>query len=341
MRLPAARYADAEARRLFSERLLDEAAAVSGADRVATTSVTPSSTSNQSRGIIVLGQPVPESTLPSANYRAVSAGYTELMGIPLVGGRSIERGDRDGTERVAVVSESMARRHWPDGSALGQRVRFGRDATDWYTVVGVVGDTIDDWFSYRQEPTVYVPVLQSPSAQIYLMGRAAGDPATLIPALRAAISRVDPDQAVFDIATMTDAIYNRTTGIRFIGGLMAAFGVVALILAAFGIYGVMAHYVAQRRQEIGVRMALGATRRDILRLTLAQSGKLSALGLALGLGLGLLLARLMENVLFGVVALEPSLFVAITVGLAGMAFLASLIPARHAMRVEPMAALRE
>jgi putative ABC transport system permease protein len=341
-RLPQATYPDADARRTFVTRVLEATARLGPAAQVATTSVTPAATSNQRRDLVVEGQVVPEGALPSVNYRAVSGGYLDVMRIPLVEGRGIESSDRDGAELVAVVSASMAKRHWPDRSPLGARIRFGRDATAWYTVVGVSGDTIDDWFQYRQEPTVYVPVRQAPSAQVYVMARAAaGDGAALLPELRRAIAMVDPDQAVFEVGTMREAIYERTTGIRFIGSLMAGFGLVALVLAAFGIYGVMAHYVVQRRQEIGVRMALGATRGNVLRLTLSQSAKLAAAGIVIGLGLGVALARVMENVLFGVVALEPSLFVGITAALTGIAFLASLLPARHAARTSPMQALRE
>jgi putative ABC transport system permease protein len=341
MRLPVATYADAAARRQFTERLLEASAGMPGATFVATTSVTPSATSNQRRELLVDGRPIPETTPPSVNYRAVSAQYFDVMSIPRLRGRMIEPGDREGTERVAVVSESMAERHWPGESPLGARIRFGRDSKDWYTVVGIVGDTIDDWFAYRREPTVYVPVLQAPSAQLYLVARTTGDPASLMAPMRAAVSRVDQDQAVFEVSTMRDAIHQRTTGIRFIGGLMAGFGLIALVLAALGIYGVMSHYVAQRRQEIGVRMALGATRRDVLRLALGQGTKLAAIGIVAGLALGVLLARLMETVLFGVVAVEPSLFVAITVGLASVALLATLVPAHHASRVDPIQALRE
>ncbi|MEZ5316267.1 MAG: ADOP family duplicated permease [Vicinamibacterales bacterium] len=341
-RLPEATYPDTAARRRFVSRLLEETARLGSSAQVATTSVTPSSQSNQRRDLVVDGQVVPEDALPRVNYRAVSGGYLELMRIPITQGRGIEASDRAETAPVAVVSASMARRHWPDRSPIGARIKFGRDATDWYTVVGVAGDTIDDWFQYRREPTVYVPVLQAPSAQVYLMARAAGgDGTSLLPDLRRAVAAVDPDQAVFEVSTMRNAIYERTTGIRFIGSLMAGFGVVALVLAAFGIYGVMAHYVVQRRQEIGVRMALGATRGDVLRLTLGQSAKLAAIGIAIGLALGVALARVMENVLFGVVALEPSLFVGITAGLTGIAFLASLVPARHAARTSPMQALRD
>jgi ABC-type antimicrobial peptide transport system permease subunit len=208
-------------------------------------------------------------------------------------------------------------------------------------VVGVSGDTIDDWFSRRGVPTAFVPVAEAPSLSVCVVLRTNGDPAALAGAARAAVAAVDRAQPVFDAVTMRDALRIRTTGLRFIGGMMAAFGAIALGLAALGIYSVMAYHVAQRRHEMGIRLALGATGGDVLRLTLGQGARMSGLGIVIGLALGLALARVLESALFGVVAAEPWLFAAVAVTLAAIACLASVIPARFAAATDPLIALRE
>ena len=339
--LPEVTYPDAAARRQFVERLLAEAAKVPGVERVATTTITPAISSNTRRHLVVDGRPVDPERPWMVNYRAISAGYHDTLRIPIIEGRSVEPHDRHETERVAVVSQSLVRQSWPGGSAIGRRVKFGPDSVEWMTVVGVVGDTVDDWFDSRRAPTIFVPVQQIPSVRVTLVARSSGDPAVIISGLREALARVDPTQPEYDARTMRDAIHERTTGLRFIGQLMAAFGILALVLAAGGIYSVMAHYVAQRRHEIGVRMALGASSLNVLQLTVGQGAKLAALGIVIGLGFGVALARLMESALFGVVAVEPALFGAIAGILALVAITATLLPARHAMRIEPARALRE
>ena len=219
-------------------------------------------------------------------------------------------------------------------------MRIGGNARPWATIVGVSGDVIDDWFNRRNPPTAYVPVAQAPSVSVNLILRTDGDPAALAAGARAALAAVDPLQPPFELMSMREAIRIRTTGLRFIGALMAAFGVLALVLAAVGIYSVMAFYVAQRRHEMGIRLALGATRRDVLRLTLGHAARMSVLGIAIGLLAGVALGRVLESALFGVVALEPWLLAAIAATLAAVAFAASLIPASHAAAVNAVTALR-
>jgi putative ABC transport system permease protein len=207
-------------------------------------------------------------------------------------------------------------------------------------VVGVVGNTIDDWFDRRGAPTAYVPVAQAPNASVALVVRTNRDPGELADVARAAVAAVDPAQPVFEGMTMRQALHIRTTGLRFVGALMAVFGVLALVLASVGIYSVMAFYVAQRRHEMGIRMALGATARDVLRLTLGQGLRMAATGIVIGLVLGVALGRVLESALFGVVALEPWLFAATAGTLGLVAILASVVPARIAAGSDPMRALR-
>ena len=196
--------------------------------------------------------------------------------------------------------------------------------------------------SVRQalESAVYVPALQSPSLTVFLMARASGNPETLVPGLRAAIARVDPAQPAYDIAAMPDALRERTTGVRFIGGLMAAFGVLAMVLATFGIYGVMSHYVAQRRSEIGVRMALGATKAAVFRLVLEQALRLVVFGVAAGLAAAAAATRQLGSLLFQTEALDPLTFAATALVLVIVAAVASYLPAWRGTRITPTDALR-
>jgi putative ABC transport system permease protein len=337
--LPDASYQTPDARLAFAERVAEEARSLPGVTLAATTSILPSGGSNARRTITIEGRP-PDPTPVSINYRAVSPDYLAVLRVPILEGRAISAADRAGSEPVVVISQSAARRFWPDEAAVGRRLRLGTAERPWLTVVGVAGDTIDDWFQYRKEITAYVPVAQAPSAVVNLVVRTDGDPAALADAARRLVTSIDASQPAFDVMTMSEALRVRTTGLRFISGLMAGFGVLALVLATVGIYSVMAFYVAQRRHEVGIRMALGATARDILRLTIGHGARMASLGIVIGLGLGVALARLMESALFGIVALEPWLFAAITAVLAIAALAASLLPARLATKVDPANALR-
>ena len=277
----------------------------------------------------------------TAGYRAVSAGYFPVMGIPVLEGRALNDRDRADGERVAVVNRAFANLYFADGTALGRRLKIGRAEQPWVTIVGVCGDTIEDWFFRRAAPSVAVPMSQWPATSVHLVVRTDGSPDALAGDLRRALASVDPGQPPIEVMSMREAVRLRTIGLRFIGALMTAFGVIALVLAAVGIYTVMAYYVSQRRYEIGVRMALGGRAHDMILLTLGHAARMSALGIAIGLGLGILLARVLENALFGIIALEPWLIVAMGPLLAAISATASIIPARNAARVDPVTALRQ
>ena len=339
--LPEATYPDDDSRRRFAEQVVRQALEQPGVVMAATTTTLPSSPSNAQRRLEIDGRPADPERPLSINYRAVSANYLPLLRVPIVAGRGLMESDRANTERVVVITRSAADRHWPGESPIGRRIRLGGADRPWTTIVGISGDTIDDWFNRRRVPTVYVPVAQAPSVSVAVVLRTHGDPATLATAARAAVAAVDPTQPVFEAVTMRDALRIRTTGLRFIGGMMAVFGVLALVLASLGIYSVMAYHVAQRRHEMGIRMALGATAGDVLRLTVGQGARMAALGIAIGLAFGLGLARVLESALFGVVAAEPWLFAAVALTLAAIACLASVIPARFAAATDPLMALRE
>lgn len=341
MSLSEGAYPDSAARRDFTTRLLANTEAAPGVAEFATTSVAPSTSSNQRRQIVVDGR-TPEPEGPQwINYRAVSDTFHAVLRIPILEGRAFTTQDRHGREPVAIVSQSLAGLYWPDTSPLGRRVKLSPTSDEWLTVVGVSGNVLDDWFSSRNAPTIYVPVDQYPSSEIHLLARGPADDGARIEALRTAVAATDPQLPVFNTETMRAAIHTRTTGLRFISQFMAAFGLISLFLASAGIYSVMAHYVSQRRHEIGVRMALGASARQVLSLTLRQGLQLAGVGITFGTAIGVILALGLQSLLFGVIGLEPSLFVAGPLALGAVAVLATWLPARAAARVNPVSALRD
>ena len=339
--LPDAGFADAAARRDFHDRLLAKVSALPGVQIAGTVNHLPSTDSSSSRSILVEGLTLaPSQPPPVVVYRVISPGYLQAMRIPVQRGRDFTAMDRESAEPVAVVSAAMSHQFWPDVDPIGQRLRLA-DAPDspWYKVVGVAGNIIDDWFDRRNASTLYIPMAQRPQYAIELAARTTGDPARLSPDLRRALHDVDPFQPA-ETMPMSTLVVDRTVGLRMVGAMMTVLGGLALLLAAIGIYALMSYYVAQRRQEIGVRLALGASRASVVRMTVAGAGRLALVGLALGLVLAVALSRVMESALFSTVTAEPALFVVITAILAVTALIASLVPARHAAAVDPVLALR-
>jgi putative ABC transport system permease protein len=334
MILPAATYGDASAQLAFVDRLIERASEVPGVEALGVTSVIPAGVTNQSRRISIDGVADDPNAPIDVNFRAVSPAYLHTLRIPIHAGRSFTDADRDGRERVAIVSESLAGKYLSGGSALGRRIRFGNDGP-WMTVVGVSRDTVDDWFVSRRVPTMYVPFAQVPGPSVNLVARTSRDPVDLAAGLRDALSRVDVAQPAFSEMTLQRALHNRTVSLRFVAGFMGGVGALALLLAGVGVYGLMAHYVGQRRHELGVRMALGASTSDVVRLAVGHGMRLAAVGIVLGLTGAAMLSRLIENAMFGVIALEYPLFVAVTALLIVVAFAATIIPAARAARLDP------
>jgi putative ABC transport system permease protein len=243
---------------------------------------------------------------------------------------------------VAVVSESLARRVWPGQDALGKHVKTGKEASvePWRTVVGVVGDVKPSAFDREAEPAIYFPFAQAPQGSSALVVRTTGDPLDLAAAVSTQVRSVDPDQPAYDVRTLEQIISDDLSGIQFSARTMMVFAFTALILAAAGIFAVMAYSVAQRTREIGVRMALGAQNGDVLRMVVGNALKMALLGLAIGLVCALAVTRALSGLLFGVVQMDAIIFALYTGLLALVAVLAAYFPARRAARVDPMVALR-
>ena len=337
--LPPRTYPDEATRRQFVERALSSVAAVPGVEGVAAANNMPASGGNSSRSIEIDGHPAPDpKDLPRVDNRVITPSYFAVMKIPIVSGRAFSDADRADGALVAVVSQSLADKHWPGEDPVGRRLRIANGP--WLTVVGISGDIIQDWFARRNSPTLYRPIAQAPSDYLGIAVRTSGDPAGLAGGVRAALLRTDPNQPVFDMMTMRRLLHERTIGLQYLSAIMTIFSALALLLAAVGLYAVIAYFVAQRRHEIGLRMALGATRGDVVRLTVFQGMRMTVVGTVIGLALSVALARLMEAGLLGVATTDARVFAAFALLLLAVALLAGYLPARRAARIDPMVALR-
>jgi putative ABC transport system permease protein len=343
VRLSDRTYAEPAERLAFVRDLRARLVMLPGVTDVTAANVLPARAGNNSRGIEIEGQPLAKNAdPPSVDARWVEPNYFAAMRLPILQGRGIEESDDEKSRPVAVVSRSFAERFWPGRDAIGQRFRTvdSSSETPWLTVVGISGDVIHQWVMRRDYPTMYRPMRQEPRTRLAFAMRTTGAPDALTSAVGRALMDVDPDQPADDILSMRRAIARGTIGMQYVAGIMAAFGVLALVLALSGVYGVLSYRVSLRTTEIGVRMALGATRAHVLKLTLGQAVRLSAIGLGVGAVLAFGTGRLLSSALQGAVASDPASLLGATVALAFAALLAAWIPARRAMGVEPATALR-
>jgi putative ABC transport system permease protein len=243
---------------------------------------------------------------------------------------------------VLIISDSLARRYWPNQDPIGKRLKWGTEASKdaWLTIVGVVGDVKQSSLDVETSPHTYESLLQNPISSLNVALRTSNNPASTASALRSAVWSLDPQLAVAQVQTMDQVISKSTTPRRFSLFLLGGFASLALILSAIGIYGVIAYSVVRRVHEMGIRIALGAQRRDVLRLVIGQGMLLLAIGMIIGILGALVLTRALASFLYGVRPTDPLTFAAVVAILAGVAFLACYIPARRATRVDPMIAVR-
>jgi putative ABC transport system permease protein len=278
----------------------------------------------------------------NADYRVTSAGYFAAMGIPVLRGRVFDESDKPEAPHAAVISQSLARKYWPNENPIGKRIQFGNMDGDLrlFSIVGVVGDVRGYGLDADARPTVYGNALQRPPfTEISIVVRAQADPATLRSSLSRTVRALNSELPV-SFRTLQQIFSSSLDQRRFSLVIISVFAAVAIALAVMGVYGVMAYAVAERTKEIGVRMALGATIGDVLKLVMGQGGKLIAAGVTLGVIGSLLLTRLLASLLYGVSATDPTTFAGVALSLVGVALLAALIPARRATKVDPMVALR-
>jgi len=297
--------------------------------------------SSPSRGVEVEGrQQQPKSEALSTIANTIDLDYFKAMGIPLVQGRSFTGADRDGSVPVAVINEDLARRFWPAGDALGKRLQLVGDST-MRQIVGIVKNSDYTTLGEAPQPCLYLPLLQNPGGNAILYVRAAGDPTAVLSEVQRAIKEMAPTVEISDTRTGAKLMDQILFSARIVLGLLGIFGLLALTLASVGLYGLLAYSVRGRQREIGVRMALGATRSAVLSLILRQGMTLVAIGVAIGLVLSLLIGRAFSRMLFGLSPADPLALIGASAILLLVAFLASYLPALTASRMEPMAALRE
>jgi putative ABC transport system permease protein len=341
--LPKQKYPEAPQRVAFFQQVLEKVKALPGVQAAGATSLVPVSDDDYVISFEVEDQPpLPTGTNPSANFFSVSADYFKAMGIPLLRGRLLDERDTTAATHVAVINETLAQKIFPQQDPVGKRITFGRrdKNTDWYQIVGVVGDVKNYGLDQATTLQIYEPFTQQTFSSMSLVVRTASDPTSLTAAIRREVLSLDKEQPISGVLTLTELLATSVAQRQFAMLLLGVFAVVALLLAAIGIYGVLSYAVTQRTHEIGIRMALGAGQREILRLVVGQGMRLALLGVGIGLAVALALMRLLASLLFEVSATDPVTFVSIALLLAGVAFLACWIPARRAARVDPLVALR-
>jgi putative ABC transport system permease protein len=326
----------------FTARALDAVRRESGVSSAAFSSQLPLSGDDDQYGAHFESSETGR-TEGSVQRYGVTPRYFETMGIPLVRGRFIDRSDRRGAPLVMVINESFARRKFPGRDPIGQRVHLGPDRGPWFTIIGVAGDVKQLSLAASVSDAAYIPTDQSWFADraLWLVARGAGDPSALAARLRAAIWSTDKTQAVVRIGTMNSVVEQSAAHRRFALLVFEAFALVALVLAAFGIYGVISGTVSERFREIGVRSALGATSRDIVSLVIRQGLGLTVMGVAVGLPIALGATKLIVSMLYGVSRVDALTYAAVVALLIVVAGIACWIPAARAARVDPTTALRQ
>jgi putative ABC transport system permease protein len=341
MSLPREAYDQPQKSADFYERLVERASALPGVKSAAVINFVPMSREgNSSSSVYVEGRPVPpQGERPYANHLVASPGYFETAGVRLVGGRGFTAADDERTRPVCVVNESLARHYFPEGDAVGHRLVVDEEHP--WEIVGVTADVKNEDLDERAEWEFYRPLRQDAWRTMALVARTDGtDAAALAPALRGAVRSLDAGLPVYNVRTMPEIVDEAVSPKRLAMVMMAFFALGALALAAVGLYSVMSYAVAQRTHEIGIRMALGAQARDVLRLVLGQGLVLVLVGLGLGLAGALALTRVMSSILYGVSATDPLVLGGVALVLAVAALLACYLPARRATKVDPMVALR-
>ncbi len=340
--LPAAQYPTVTVGQAFYAQLLERVRALPGVEAAAmTTGVLLPEVAN-STVFEAEGRPLPppEQRIEYP-FETVSTGYFEALGIPLVAGRTFRDSDTADAQQVVIINESLAKRDWPDQDPIGKRIRpAGGDDNSWMTVVGVIRDLRRSDVTRAVRPEMYFPLLQSPTRTLTLVVRTAGDPQAIIPALRAEVRQLNPQLPLFATRTLASELSETMEEPRFRAVLLAGFAVIALVLAAIGIYGVTAHAVGQRRHEVGIRMALGARGTDVLGLMMKQHLKPAIIGIVLGVIGAIGVSRSLETLVFGVAAADPLTLAGMGLALVLVAAVACWIPARRATTVDPLVALR-
>jgi len=332
---------------IFDRELLRRLKAISGVELAAITTDLPTTNHslndpNGNYALAIEDRPVESSQDLRAERVRISPDYFKLMQSPLVRGRSFSEGDEDGKQPVVIIDETTARKYWPGRDPVGRRIRFGQDPTrPWMTIVGIVKDIKSDGLDIDGVPHIYVSIYQNPWGAQSVVLRTSLPASVLESQIRHEVQTIDPGLPVYGVSSMNDVLDASLASRRFSAQLVGGFAGLALALASIGIYGLLAYMVSQRAREIALRMALGASRNNVLKLFLQKGVALAAIGIASGVAFSASAASLMGSLLYGVRPHDPTVFLAVPLLLFAVAVVASYLPARRATKVDPMIALRE
>jgi putative ABC transport system permease protein len=344
LELPESRYPDAEQQRGFFQKVLQSLRTVRAIESVRLVSQLPlTGFLTGAIALTIQGRPAPPPGKDaSANDRVVEPDYFRTIAIPLLKGRSFTERDNERAPSVVLINETMARQFWPGEDPIGQRVKLGNPESDgpWYSIIGIVGDVKDGGLESDPRPQIYRTYLQYPVRGMTLLVRAASQSTGLTDVVSKVVWAVDKDQPIYKISTLQQLVGDSLKPKRFCMWLLQVVAAVALFLAALGIYGVISFAVRQRTHDIGVRVALGAQRRDVLKLVIFEGMRPALIGLVVGLAGAYGSTRVLTNLLYGISPTDPGTFATIAIVLTGVALLACYIPARQATKVDPMVALR-
>ena len=341
--LPVATYPEPEQRRSFFKAAIQRMQALPGVTSVAITLNMPMGRNNWSRRVLAEGGKEQDMEKgPVTNFNIVSPDFFRTLGIPIKRGRDINWDDGGSAPRIAVVNESFAKLLWPDQDAIGRRFRLAGtpDSVGPCTVVGIVGDVVQSIHETKVKACVYVPHQQDPNQMMAFLVKSNREPGSIAKDMRNILRSMDADQPLVDAYTLHEQQQRALWEDRLWASLMLTFSTLALVIAAVGIYGVMAYSVAQRTQEIGIRMALGAARSDVVRMVVGQAMRLTLIGCGIGLAAAYAVTRLMASMVFGVSTSDPPTFAGVALILALSGIIAAWVPAQRATRVDPMIALR-
>ncbi len=333
------KYRDKHQAAEYYREVLERVSAVPGVKSVTAISSLPYSMHSNSKYFTIEGRTFEAGQEPIAMYQPTSANFFETLHVPLRQGRFLQESDGADAPPVAVISERLAQRWWSNESPLGRHIRTDAKSP-WMTIVGVVGDIPHNPYERAPRRTLYVPYQQAPVLWMDVGVRTARDPLALAPAITGAIRSIDAEQPITEMRTMEKAIHNSAIGLNYVAALMGIFGGIALLLSAIGVYGVMAYSVSEQTHDIGVRMALGAPQTSVLRAILRRGLVVTCAGLVVGLPIAYLFSRMMASQVFGVTTGDPASFIGIPLTLLATASLAVYIPARRAMKIDPIIALR-
>ena len=345
--LPESHYAAGAPVMNFYQQVIDRIGALPGVKSASAVNFLPLSGWGDYCNFDIAGRPIAPADKPNtAQYRVADWRYLRTMGINVKSGRDFAASDGPNAEGVVILNEALAHRYWPDQNPVGKQIHLKFPPTktpwqpvardSWLTVIGVVADVREWEWGEEKVGQLYLPYAQNPSRIMRLVMRTTGDPAALAPAIRQAVESVDPSQPVTEIRTMDQFLSQAVSQRRLNMLLLAVFAAIATILAAIGIYGVMAYGVTQRFHEIGMRMALGAEPSDVLKMVVSDGMKLAVIGLLIGIVGAALLSRYLESQLYGIKTTDPFTYVGVALGLAAVAAAACYFPARRATKVDPM-----